>query len=251
MLAPDYFLYAWIAIAVFTFFYLLKFKTAPYGRHSTTSWGPMIPNKLGWFIMELPALTLFVYFFLKQEPSWSIAIIFIFGAWVLHYFNRTIIFPLRIKTDGKQMPLVITFSAIIFNLVNTWIVGSYLGANASKFDLNWMQTPFFIVGISLFIIGFFMNQYADYKLIHLRKPGETDYKIPRGFLFDFISCPNLLGEIIEWIGFFIMTWSLPTFSFAIWTFANLAPRAISHHKWYLSRFPNYPKERKALIPFIW
>lgn len=251
MLAPDYFLYAWIALAIFTFFYLLNFKTAPYGRHSTNSSGPMISNKLGWFFMELPALILFIYFFLSQEPNWSITIIFISGAWVLHYFNRTIIFPLRIKTDGKKMPLVITFSAIGFNLVNTWIVGSYIGSNASRFDLHWLQTPFFIIGLFLFVIGFIINQYADYKLIHLRKPGETDYKIPKGFLFEYISCPNLMGEIIEWTGFFIMTWSLPTFSFAIWTFANLAPRAIAHHKWYLNKFPNYPKKRKALIPFIW
>lgn len=251
MQAPPFFIYVWIGIAILTFFYLLKFKTAPYGRHTTTSWGPMIPNKLGWFIMELPALSLFIFFFLKQDPSWSLAIGLIFGAWVLHYFNRTIIFPLRINTKGKKMPLIIAFSAIGFNLANTWIVGSYLGANASRFDGVWLQSPFFIIGVSLFILGFVINQYADYKLINLRKAGETDYKIPKGFLLDFISCPNLLGEIIEWIGFFIMTWSLPTFSFAIWTFANLAPRAIAHHKWYLNKFPNYPKQRKALIPYIW
>lgn len=33
--------------------------------------------------------------------------------------------------------------------------------------------------------------------------------------------------------------------------ANLAPRAYSHHLWYKKTFSeNYPKSRKALIPFI-
>jgi hypothetical protein len=46
------------------------------------------------------------------------------------------------------------------------------------------------------------------------------------------------------------TW-LPGLAFAVWTFANLAPRARSHHAWYYTNFPEYPKNRKALIPWIW
>jgi 3-oxo-5-alpha-steroid 4-dehydrogenase 1 len=37
----------------------------------------------------------------------------------------------------------------------------------------------------------------------------------------------------------------------VWTFANLAPRAWSHHKWYHEKFSDYPLDRKALIPGIW
>ncbi|HHH55332.1 MAG TPA: hypothetical protein ENK91_16860 [Bacteroidetes bacterium] len=66
----------------------------------------------------------------------------------------------------------------------------------------------------------------------------------------YISCPNYFGEIIEWVGFAIMTWNLPAFAFALWIIANLAPRAFLHHKWYLDKFTNYPKDRKVLVPFI-
>ena len=38
------------------------------------------------------------------------------------------------------------------------------------------------------------------------------------------------------------------FVFFIWTFINLVPRAISHHKWYKDNFKDYPKNRKAIIP---
>ena len=99
--------------------------------------------------------------------------------------------------------------------------------------------------------GFAINQHADWVLMNLRKPGETGYKIPHGGLYRCITCPNYFGEILEWTGFAIASWSLPGVAFALYTFANLAPRAVSHHAWYREKFPDYPKERKALLPFVW
>ena len=59
-----------------------------------------------------------------------------------------------------------------------------------------------------------------------------------------------LTKILEWTGFAIAAWSLPGLAFAVFTFANLAPRAFANHKWYKEKFPDYPEERKALLPFI-
>lgn len=247
----DYLVWGWIVLAIITFFYLLFFKTAPYGRHTSKNWGPTISNKLGWILMELPALLLFILFFFIQKPTMTFALWVFFVLWVIHYTNRSLVFPLRIKTDGKVMPFVIVLSAIFFNSVNTYIVATHLAKNGETYNTAWLSSPQFIIGFVLFVLGFVINQYADYRLINLRKPGETGYKIPRSWLFSRISCPNLTGEMIEWIGFFVMTWSLPTFTFALWTFANLAPRAIAHHNWYKKQFENYPKERKAFIPFLW
>ena len=69
-------------------------------------------------------------------------------------------------------------------------------------------------------------------------------------MFRLISCPNHLGEIIEWTGFFIIALNLPALSFTLWTFFNLVPRALNHHEWYKEYFDNYPKNRKAVIPYI-
>ena len=76
-------------------------------------------------------------------------------------------------------------------------------------------------------------------------------KIPHGFLFEKISCPNHLGEIMEWAGYALMSFNLPALSFAIWTMANLIPRSIAHHKWYIKQFDNYPKKRMILFPGLW
>ena len=245
------FTWIWISIALLTFFYLLFFKAAPYGRHSSRNWGPMLSNKIGWILMEMPALVLFLYFFLKGNAYINQGVTVFVVAWVVHYFNRAFIYPFRIKTSGKKMPVIIALSAILFNSVNTYLIASFLAENPTIYSVDWFVSWQFILGFSLFIIGFGINQYSDYLLINLRAPGETNYKIPNGFLFKYLSCPNLFGELVEWFGFAIMTWCLPSFSFFIWTFANLVPRAISHHKWYLEKFPNYPKERKAILPFIW
>lgn len=77
------------------------------------------------------------------------------------------------------------------------------------------------------------------------------YRIPRGGMYELISCPNYLGETIEWIGYAVTTGSIVGTAFAFYTFANLAPRAHQHHQWYQETFPDYPVNRKAYIPCIW
>ena len=171
------------------------------------------------------------------------------AAFMFHYINRTFIFPFRIRTKGKKMPVVIICSGIFFNLVNGFSLGYYF-AHFARYPENYFLQPHFITGAALFITGIFINWKADNILIHLRMPGETGYKIPCGWLFDYLSCPNLFGEIIEWAGYALMCWNLPATSFFIWTVANLIPRALSHHKWYKKQFENYPPERKAVLPFV-
>jgi len=67
-----------------------------------------------------------------------------------------------------------------------------------------------------------------------------------------VSGANFFGEIVEWLGFAIaMGLALPGVTFAFCTACNIGPRAVAHHKWYLEKFNDeYPKTRKALIPFI-
>ena len=147
------------------------------------------------------------------------------------------------------MPLLIVGSAIFFNCINAGLNGYFL-ANFENYNPDSFYQLNFIIGILLFLIGFFINQKSDHILIHLRKPGETGYKIPQGFLFNYLSCPNLFGELMQWTGFALMAWNLPALTFLVWTFANLIPRALGHHEWYREHFDNYPEKRKAVLPGI-
>ena len=92
---------------------------------------------------------------------------------------------------------------------------------------------------------------ADHVLINLRKPGETGYKIPYGGAFRFVSGANFFGEILEWTGFAIASWSAAGAFFALTTALNIGPRALQHHQWYLRKFGDkYPRQRRALVPFL-
>lgn len=252
------FVWGWIILALILVPIQL-FITAPYGRHNAgTSWGPQIDNRLGWILMEMVSPLVFAYFFLTGPVPKSIPMWIIFALWITHYLNRSFIFPLRLRTNGKKMPLAIVGSAAFFNTINGFVNGYGLGhfgfwlEEASvPYPEWWLADPRFLFGFALFLIGAGINIMSDEKLMRLRKPGETGYKIPGGSLFRFISCPNHFGEILEWTGFAILCWSLPAVSFAIWTAANLIPRAVSHHKWYREKFgEEYPKERRAVIPYL-
>jgi 3-oxo-5-alpha-steroid 4-dehydrogenase 1 len=237
----------WIGIALLLFPILLK-VTAPYGRHSKTSWGLMINNRLGWIIMEIPSLLLVLYFVHRSANFSNLLMLTAGFLWVLHYFHRAVIFPFRIHTKGKKMPVLIMLFALIFNLVNGSINGYWLAHFVPDFTLSGMHLLRFIAGIALFVSGFVINQYHDHLLIRLRKSSVNGYKIPHGGLFNYISCPNFLGEIIEWAGFALLCWSLPSLAFLIWTMVNLVPRALDHHQWYRSHFTDYPQQRKAILP---
>lgn len=240
--------YTWIAVAIIVFLVLLKIA-APYGRHTSAKWGAAISNKMGWVIMESTVLVVLSIFIIPNinfisSVSWVMIVFF-----CLHYFNRSFIFPFRIHTKGKKMPVLIVCSAIFFNMVNGFSLGYYF-AHFANYTPAWFSDFRFIAGTILFFSGLYINWKSDNILIHLRKPNETHYVMPEKWLFNYISCPNLFGELIEWLGFAILCWSLPALSFFIWTAANLIPRALAHHRWYKNKFSNYPEKRFAVIPFM-
>ena len=244
--------YIWLFMAILVFV-TLNFIPAPFGRHVTKKWGPSVNNKLGWFIMELPSLSIMTYFLVDGTNSFKSFSWILFALWIIHYFNRTFIYPLRIKSTPKKMPVVIVLSGIFFNCINASLNGYYIAelATVEKYDSNWIRSATFIFGSALFIAGMFINWKSDHILINLRNKGDTGYKIPQRFLFKYISAPNLFGEIIQWSGFALMVWNLPALTFMIWTIANLVPRAKNHHDWYHKNFKNYPQDRKAVIPFLY
>lgn len=243
--------FGWIVIAVIVHFSMFRI-TAPFGRHTSTQWGPVMDNRIGWFLMELPSLGIMVWFLFTGHAFESHAWI-LFFCWIFHYANRTLIYPMRIHHTPKPIPVVIVVSAVFFNLINAGSNGWYLAqaATQARYAQSWLTSPSFISGALLFIAGMAINWKADGMLIALRKPGETGYRIPRGFLFEFISSPNLFGEIVEWTGFALMAWNLPAFTFALWTYANLVPRAKNHHDWYLRNFADYPTKRNIIFPWIY
>ena len=207
-----------------------------------------MPDKVGWVVMEAPAALGFVVLFVLGEHQRSPMSWVFLALWEIHYLHRAFVYPLGLRSQGNRMPVVVVGMALVFNVVNVYLNGRYLFTLSEGYPLAWLLDPRFLVGLAMFVCGYAVNRHSDAILRSLRQPGESGYRIPRGGLYRWVSCPNYLGEIVEWVGWAVATWSLTGLAFAAWTAANLVPRALSHHRWYRQHLNNYPPERRALVP---
>ena len=236
-------------------FVALYFVDAGYGKFYTRKWGPAIDNRLGWVLMEAPvfiAMLLLWLFSARKGNPVRLVFLIIFE---IHYFQRSFIFPLKIKGKGR-MPLSIILMGQIFNTLNALMQGGWIFwiSPAEMYPASWLLTPQFIIGTLIFAFGMFVNLQSDYIIRHLRKsPEDTRHYLPKGGMFRYVSSANYFGELTEWVGFAILTWSWSGAVFAFWTFANLCPRARRIHQRYEKEFGDEfdGKKIKCLIPFIY
>lgn len=240
-----------LVTAPITFFYLMT-RAAPYGRHAEGKKQIGLPTRVAWMLMESPSCLFFAWVFFHGSRWDAAAPIALFLLWQFHYAHRTFVYPLQMTVrPGDTTPLSIVGASLVFNMINSYLNGNAVSGLGRVYEASWLMDPRFILGGVLFIAGWLINKKADAMLRNLREPGETGYKIPRGWLYERISCPNYFGELVTWLGWAIASWSLAGLAFFLFTFANLGPRAIANHKWYREKFPDYPAGRKALVPFVW
>ncbi|XP_065838115.1 3-oxo-5-alpha-steroid 4-dehydrogenase 1-like [Oscarella lobularis] len=226
---------------------------APYGRHDKDgkAWGPKIPQRLGHTISDgLSGVIFFLLIFFLVGETRKYANYVFLALWLVHYIHRGFITPWTAKYSRPDVYLGII-------LGNIFPVFYFAGLNAdwigtARYDENYYYDPRFLLGILLFFTGYVINRYADMKLRALRESsGQSSYTIPRGGIFELVACPNYFGEMLEWFGWSIATWSLAGLVWFLFCSATFLPRAKHNHKWYQESFEDYPQERKALIPFLY
>ena len=153
------------------------------------------------------------------------------------------------------MPWAIVGMGALFNTLNAFMQGGWIFyiSPADMYPASWLRSLPFIAGVVIFAAGMFINIQSDTIIRHLRQPGDTAHYLPKGGMFRFVAGANYLGEFMEWAGFALLTWSWAGAVFALWTFANLAPRAARTHDLYASEFPEEfdPQKVKRIIPFIY
>lgn len=250
------FIVALIGLVVFVSLY---FVDAGYGKMRSEKWGPAINNKIGWFLMEMPVFLIVLYLWAmspynvtRRLPYVLFLLIFEF-----HYFQRSFVFPFLLKGKG-QMPVVIMLFSVVWNIVNGYIQGFWLFHLAPRYcpelyTPEWLYDPRFIIGTLVFFTGWIINMHSDHVIRHLRKPGDTNHYLPKKGLYKYVTSANYLGEITEWFGFAILTWSFAGLLFWWFTCCNLVPRANSIYHKYEKEFPDEfdRKKLKRIIPFIY
>ena len=240
-----------IAVIVFIALY---FVTAGYGVFYNKKWGPSIPNKIGWVLMESPVFIAMILLCVFSERSTNVVCLIFLILFEIHYLQRSFIFPFLIR--GKSvMPLSVILMGVLFNTLNALMQGGWIFyvAPENMYEISWLTTPQFIIGTLIFFVGMIINIHSDYIIRHLREPGDTKHYLPKKGMFKYVTSANYFGEFVEWCGFAILTWSLAGAVFALWTFANLAPRAAKIYDNYKKEFGNEldTKKVKRILPFIY
>lgn len=238
-------------------FIALYFVDAGYGKFHNDKWGYSINNKLGWFLMEFPALipiSLLVANALTANASPNALQILFISLYAFHYCYRSFVFPRLLKGKSK-MPLAIILMGALFNTINSSLIGvcvitlpkpEYLSLGTYLSGWN------FWLGIILFFYGMYTHMKADHIIRNLRKPGDTNHYLPTGGMFNYVTSANYLGELMEWTGFAILTNNPASWMFVWWTAANLIPRAHAIHKKYRQEFGEEKVgKRKRIIPFLY
>ncbi|CEP15296.1 hypothetical protein [Parasitella parasitica] len=226
---------------------------APYGRFAGKlgiDWS--LSGKWSWALMEVISPITFTSSLIFTRPIGTPFQIMLSAAWIVHYVNRSVIYPLR-AASMAPIHILAFASSILFNILNGYTNGIWVGRHSNAADAQ------FWTGMLLWALGFASNVYHDGILFRLRQKSKSEdkqsaarYFIPHGGLFEYVSCPNYFSETMEWLGYALATHSsVPAAIFAIATAANLFPRAWRTHQWYRNQFNGaYPQHRKAVIPFL-
>jgi 3-oxo-5-alpha-steroid 4-dehydrogenase 1 len=243
-----------MAVVAVVVFVSLFFVDAGYGKFYNPKWGPAVNNKLGWVLMESPvflAMLLLWFFSDRRGDLVRLAFLFLFE---LHYIQRSFVFPFRMR-GNSMMPLSIVLMGVTFNVLNALMQGGWIFylSPVDYYPADWLTDPRFIFGFLLFIIGMYVNIQSDDIIRNLRKDGDTKHYLPRNGMFRYVTSANYFGEFVEWVGFAILTWSWSGAVFALWTFANLCPRAARIYDHYKLEFGDEldTKKVKRIIPFIY
>ncbi|MEL3905473.1 MAG: DUF1295 domain-containing protein [Treponema sp.] len=235
-------------------FITLYFIPAGYGKTIGKKWGVSFNNKPAWILMEIPALLVTFFIICTFDYRYPSVRIALAGFYILHYIQRTLIFPFLLKGKSK-MPLVIVMMGMLFNTVNAYLIGLWIFhfSQPDFYTSAWFFDPRFITGSVLFCCGMFINIRSDSYIRSLRKAGDSKHYYPCRGLYRFVTSANYFGELIEWLGFAILTWSPPGFLFVFWTACNLVPRSDTIYKKYAQDFPQEFShyKPKRIIPFMY
>ncbi|MBO7382699.1 MAG: 3-oxo-5-alpha-steroid 4-dehydrogenase [Muribaculaceae bacterium] len=243
-----------MALTAVVVFISLHFVSAGYGMMYTRRWGPSVNNRLGWVMMEAPVFIAMCILWALSPRQWDTTPLVIFCLFQAHYFQRSFIFPMLIQGKNR-MPLSIILMGVLFNLINALMQGGWIFylSPEGMYSPEWLCTPQFIIGTLIFIAGMAINIHSDHIIRHLRRPSDTRHYIPRGGMFPYVSSAHYFGEFVDWTGFAILTWAWAGAVFALWTFANLAPRARRINRRYAEEFgEEFTRlNLRAIIPFIY
>nr|WHE05772.1 3-oxo-5-alpha-steroid 4-dehydrogenase-domain-containing protein [Flammulina filiformis] len=115
-----------------------------------------------------------------------------------------------------------------------------------------MNNPTFLkICVGLWTFFQLSNLHTHLTFRRLRPAGSKRRAVPRGYGFNLVSSPNYLFEILGWTVVTVMTQSYAAALFLLVGGGQMAIWAAKKHRNYKKEFgKEYPRSRKAMVPFI-
>lgn len=78
-----------------------------------------------------------------------------------------------------------------------------------------------------------------------------EHRVITGGLFDLVSSPQMFSEVIMYSAWYVALWGSEGWKYVLlFVWANQVTIAVVNHQWYRNKFPDYPRHRKAIIPYL-
>ena len=209
-----------------------------------------ISSKWGFFIFNIIPLVFYVYFYyyymMLGYKHFQVTIPFV--CWVLLRLFRGTIYAYKRSRYCDPWPLE---SVLYYLFVNLHLAMIQARTTVVSFTGNIYSLKVLICA-AVWLLAFIIGAYSDFKVSKARFKNVKGYKIMHGFLFEYVTSPNYLCELIMWVSWTLMfSFDIGCTTTLVWLLPNVLGRSVCYHKWATRIFkPSYPKKRTALIPFV-
>jgi 3-oxo-5-alpha-steroid 4-dehydrogenase 1 len=153
--------------------------------------------------------------------------------------------------NSKNFSLLPAIGGWSVTIVHGFLSAQWFAEHGAHLQRGWAQSVRFKLGVVLYYSGLAMLVWHDKLQRDLRAEPGPRYRVPTGGLFEYATAASYFAELWTWAGFAIMSWGPNGAFIFLVSLVNLVPRAAATHAWYLEQFPDYPPERKYLVPFVW
>jgi very-long-chain enoyl-CoA reductase len=206
--------------------------------------GPLLIHPLFYFLRP------YIYKDAPTEPSilQTLSCILI----TLHFAKRELETIFVHRFSNATMPMFNIFK----NSAHYWLLSglliayfTYSPTSATAAESNPAIT---YPALALYAIGELGNLNAHLVLRSLRSPGGTERGVPKGFGFDWVTCPNYLFESLAWIAILLINRSWSTAVFIVVAVAQMGIWAKKKESRYRKELSGkYKKKRYGMLPGIW
>jgi hypothetical protein len=246
MILPEW---TTLNITLYSFFAVLVIGVGPaeyFGmsmmNYSKFRKGTGVSGRAGMvFLYSLPFVTI-TFIAWSYLPSATLVQWVVYLAVAFHFIKRVLESLFLHKYAGK-IDLSTTMMIALFYSFAAGTLG-WLNRNPLLAPDTWIY-----IGVVLYIIGITGN-FNHHKLLADLRKNSLEYFIPKGGLFEYVICPHYLFEMIAWLGIALLSRHLMAWFILLFIIFYLTARAMRALKWYHEKFNDFPKDRKAILPFV-